>query len=55
MAKKYMHRTNADVGLVMAAYNLRRIINILGIEVLRNYLKHVIDCCIDDYMVLLRF
>jgi hypothetical protein len=39
MAKKYMHRANADVGLIMTAYNLRRIINILGIETITAYLK----------------
>ena len=39
ITKKYMHRANADVGLIMTAYNLRRIINILGIETITAYLK----------------
>lgn len=43
MTKKYMHRANADVGLIMTAYNLRRIINILGIETLREYLKNTLS------------
>jgi transposase len=41
MTKKYMHRANADVGLIMTAYNLRRIINILGIDVIKDYLERL--------------
>ena len=43
MTKKNMKRASADVGLMMTAYNLRRIINILGIERLREYLENRID------------
>jgi len=31
------------VGLMMTAYNLRRIINILGIERFREYLQYITD------------
>ena len=34
MTKKSINRASADVGLIMAAYNLRRLINILGLELL---------------------
>jgi len=43
MTKKSSQRASADVGLMMTAYNLRRIINILGIERLRKYLEDRID------------
>ena len=43
MTKKGSKRASADVGLMMIAYNLRRIINILGIERLREYLENRID------------
>jgi hypothetical protein len=33
-----MKRASADVGLIFTAYNLRRIMNIVGIEVFRSYL-----------------
>ena len=39
MTKKYLHRASADVGLMMIAYNMRRIFNILGKEVLQKYLQ----------------
>ncbi len=39
MTKKSLKRASADVGLMMTAYNLRRIINILGMERLRKYLE----------------
>ena len=37
MTKRTMKRASADVGLIFTAYNLRRIFNIIGIEVLRKY------------------
>ena len=43
MTKRSMKRASADVGLMMTAYNLRRIINILGVERLRKYLEELID------------
>lgn len=38
MTKKTIQRASADVGLVFTAYNLRRILNILGKEALRCFL-----------------
>ncbi|MES0447135.1 MAG: IS1182 family transposase [Desulfobacterales bacterium] len=43
MTKRSLKRASADVGLMMTAYNLRRIINILGVERLRKYLEDLID------------
>jgi DDE family transposase/transposase-like protein DUF772 len=43
MTKKGSKRASADVGLIMTAYNLRRIINILGIDWLRVYLEDRVD------------
>ncbi len=39
--KKSKVRASADVGLMFIAYNLRRIMNILGQELFKNYLKVV--------------
>ena len=39
ITKKYMKRAEADVGFMFTAYLLRRIINILGIDVLKAYLE----------------
>jgi transposase len=39
LTKKGMQRASADVGLVFIAYNLRRIINILGFKALMAYFK----------------
>jgi hypothetical protein len=39
MTKKCSKRASADVGLMMTAYNLRRIINILGMERFREFLQ----------------
>jgi len=39
MTKKNMKRASADVGLMMTAYNLRRLINIIGLERFRKYLE----------------
>jgi len=41
MTKKGMKRASADVGFIFIAYNLRRIINILGHEVLKKFLKEL--------------
>lgn len=41
MTKEFIHRASADVGLIMTAYNLRRIINIVGTEKLKEYLETV--------------
>jgi len=39
MTKKFKHRAEADVGLIFTAYNLRRLISIIGIETLIEYLE----------------
>jgi len=39
MTRSSLKRAGADVGLMMTAYNLRRIINILGMERLREFLQ----------------
>jgi hypothetical protein len=39
MTKKSIKRASADVGLIFVAYNLRRIVNILGQDKLKVYLK----------------
>jgi len=38
MTKKTMKRASADVGLMFVVYNLRRILNLIGIETFRSYL-----------------
>ena len=43
MTKKSIRRASADVGFMMTAYNLRRIINILGIARFRELLQDRID------------
>ena len=43
MTKNSSKRASADVGFMMTAYNLRRIINILGIERFRKYLQYIVD------------
>jgi hypothetical protein len=42
LTKKGIERASADVGFIMTAYNIRRIINILGINELGKYLKTVL-------------
>ena len=39
LTKKYKKRAEADVGLMFVAYNLRRMINILGKDVFKKYLR----------------
>lgn len=39
LTKKGINRASADVGFIMTVYNLRRIINIIGINELKKYLK----------------
>lgn len=40
--KKFIHRASSDVGLMFVAYNIRRIINILGKNELKKYLEQVV-------------
>ena len=41
ITKKYAQRAEADFGLIMTAYNLRRIINIIGMKELQKYLEAI--------------
>ena len=47
--KKGMKRASADVGLMFIAYNLRRIINIVGKKALQAYLRVLIDSFITVF------
>ncbi len=42
MTKKFIKRAEADVGLMFTAYNIRRIMNILGKEVFKEYMNTII-------------
>jgi transposase len=42
MTKKGIKRAEADVGLIFTAYNLRRIINLIGLKALGNYLHSIL-------------
>ena len=42
LTKETMERASADIGFIFTAYNLRRIINIVGIKRFREYLKSII-------------
>ena len=42
LTKKYKQRASADIGLIFIAYNIRRIMNILGKNELKKYLKEVL-------------
>jgi hypothetical protein len=42
MTKKTIERASADVGLIFTAYNLRRIINILGFNLLQDFLRELV-------------
>ncbi len=52
MTKKSMKRASADVGLIFVAYNLRRIVNILGQDKLKAYLK---DLSLVFYSIMTHF
>ena len=52
MTKMSQKRASADVGLMMTAYNLRRIINILGLEQLMKYLEKKIHLIFNKTNVL---
>ena len=43
MTKKTKERASSDVGLIFIAYNLRRLISIIGISSLGNYLKEALQ------------
>ncbi|HKI88922.1 MAG TPA: transposase, partial [Draconibacterium sp.] len=41
ITKKYIERAEADFGFIMTAYNLRRIINIVGMKRLWEYMESI--------------
>lgn len=43
MTKKTIKRANADVGIMLIAYNLRRMINIIGKNELKKYFKEILS------------
>ncbi len=49
LTKKYKKRASADVGLMFVAYNIRRIINIIGKNELKKYLKVLILLVLATY------
>ena len=49
LTKKGMQRAGADVGLMFTAYNLRRIINIIGQKNFKEYLKKVLSAVFSSY------
>jgi len=51
MTKRSTQRASADVGLMMTAYNLRRIINILGLAQFKKYLEDCITLFISRIAV----
>lgn len=58
ITKKYIQRAEADFGFIMTAYNLRRIINMIGIKQLQSYLAGVLLLLfakIANYNVFLSF
>lgn len=50
ITKKYIERAEADFGFIMTAYNLRRMINIVGMKSLKQYLRSIFSvlCSIFD-------
>ena len=46
--KKYIKRASADVGLMFVAYNIRRIINIVGENELKKYLEQVVSSFLNQ-------
>ncbi|BAX81470.1 IS1182 family transposase [Labilibaculum antarcticum] len=53
MTKKGIARASADVGLIMTAYNLRRLINIIGLKTLLKWAILQLSCFLE-FMVLLK-
>lgn len=41
ITKKYIRRAEADFGFIMTAYNLRRLINLIGLKKLQGYLAEI--------------
>ena len=52
MTKKYVKKAESDIGLIFTAYNLRRLINIIGIETLQSYLGEALLQLFDRILLL---
>lgn len=52
LTKKGINRASADVGFIMTAYNIRRIINIVGLKTLKEYLRTLISFIFENMMLL---
>ena len=52
LTKKGINRASADDGFIITAYNLRRIINIIGINELKEYMKTVFSFAFEKIMLL---
>lgn len=55
ITKKYIERAEADFGFTMMAYNLRRIINIVGTEKLIRYLVGIFSILCSEITLLKLF
>jgi hypothetical protein len=49
ITKKYIERAEADFGFAMTAYNLRRIINIIGRKKLQTYLEGIFSVFCSEF------
>jgi hypothetical protein len=52
LTKKGISRASADVGFIMIAYNIRRIINIVGLKALKEYLKTIVSFILENRALL---
>ena len=52
LTKKFINRASADVGFMMMAYNLRRLITILGKKTLMLYLQGIIASILSQFIAL---
>ena len=53
--KKYLSRACADIGLMMIAYNIKRIINLVGADRLKEYFEYVNSLITDIYANIAQF
>jgi transposase len=53
LTKKSMKRASADVGLMFVAYNMRRIINIIGFDGLKKWLESLVFRFFDQFFMFL--
>jgi hypothetical protein len=51
---KEINRAGADVGLMFIAYNLRRLINILGQDMLKEYLRILFPLLLTVFVFFIR-